>query len=257
MDVRQYCSETVVGDCPAVTFSREQGSAFAKEVANDFNPIHDIEAKRFCIPGDLLFALILDRYGLSQRMTFSFTGMVTEGVRLMLPPKANPLQILGENDKQYLNVNMEGDNSTDPATINQLTKSYVTFSGQTFPQLLIPLLQEQQVMMNPDRPMVMYESMLIDLQRVDVADVRLELDRQKSKLTVNGKRGSVCLAFNLISGNEIIGNGEKHMVVSGLRPYLQEDMDRVVDTYNSSKQRHLSQYQQVVAEVAEGAATPA
>ena len=42
-----------------VCFTREQGSNFAKQMANDFNPLHDADAKRFCIPGDLLFAVIL------------------------------------------------------------------------------------------------------------------------------------------------------------------------------------------------------
>lgn len=35
-------------------FTREQASHFAKKVAADFNPIHDEDNKRFCVPGDLL-----------------------------------------------------------------------------------------------------------------------------------------------------------------------------------------------------------
>jgi len=53
------------GDDEKIHFSRQQASRFAKEVAGDFNPIHDQEAKRFCVPGDLLFALVLSKYGLS------------------------------------------------------------------------------------------------------------------------------------------------------------------------------------------------
>ena len=44
-----------------VCFTREQGSNFAKQIADDFNPLHDIDAKRFCIPGDLLFSIILSK----------------------------------------------------------------------------------------------------------------------------------------------------------------------------------------------------
>ena len=39
-----------------VSFTRQQASDFAKKVGDDFNPIHDVTAKRFCVPGDLLFA---------------------------------------------------------------------------------------------------------------------------------------------------------------------------------------------------------
>ena len=42
-----------------IAISREQASDFAKGVAGDFNPIHDVDAKRFCVPGDLLFSLAL------------------------------------------------------------------------------------------------------------------------------------------------------------------------------------------------------
>ena len=63
-----------------VTFSRQQASNFAKQIADDFNPLHDIDAKRFCVPGDLLFSLTLARAGLHQEMTFTFSGMVTDGI---------------------------------------------------------------------------------------------------------------------------------------------------------------------------------
>ena len=42
----------------------EQASQFAKRMAGDYNPIHDPDARRFCVPGDLLFALVLAQHGL-------------------------------------------------------------------------------------------------------------------------------------------------------------------------------------------------
>ncbi len=44
-----------------VRVGAEQASQFAKGVADDFNPIHDPDSRRFCVPGDLLFALVLSR----------------------------------------------------------------------------------------------------------------------------------------------------------------------------------------------------
>jgi hypothetical protein len=36
----------------SVFISAQQASDFAKKIAGDFNPIHDVGAKRFCVPGD-------------------------------------------------------------------------------------------------------------------------------------------------------------------------------------------------------------
>ena len=69
----------------SLTISAEQGSRFAKTISNDFNPIHDADSKRFCVPGDLLFALVLQRYGLSQNMSFQFSGMVSAETALEFP----------------------------------------------------------------------------------------------------------------------------------------------------------------------------
>ena len=65
-----------------VTITREQGSQFAKKVADDFNPLHDADAKKFCVPGDLLFSLVLSRYGVSENMYFKFEGMIDETSQL-------------------------------------------------------------------------------------------------------------------------------------------------------------------------------
>ena len=43
MNIHHYCSESDGRIC----FTREQGSNFAKQVAQDFNPLHDVDAKRF------------------------------------------------------------------------------------------------------------------------------------------------------------------------------------------------------------------
>lgn len=238
MLVTSYLNTPHTSEPATVTFTREQASAFAKEVADDFNPLHDIDAKRFCVPGDLLFAMVLSRYGVTRHMRFMFAGMVTDETELVLPDEAPELVINGINNKEYLRVEHTGENSRDAALIDGLVQSYVTFSGHTFPHILIPLMQEQNVMINPDRPMVMYESMLIDLDRLDMEAVKLQLDEDKTRLTVNGKRGNVCLAFNLTSNGETVGRGEKHMLVSGLRPFEQEVVDQVIEEYNRRKQHY-------------------
>ena len=63
----------------------EQASQFAKSIADDYNPIHDPDARRFCVPGDLLFALVLSEYGVSQEMSFSFDGMLGANRPILFP----------------------------------------------------------------------------------------------------------------------------------------------------------------------------
>ena len=223
-----------------VSFTRQQGSDFAKNIADDFNPLHDTDNNRFCVPGDLLFSLVLSKYGVSQHMGFTFSGMVSEGVKLNLPEASPELAITDDNGKEYLSISRSGDNNLSDDLVDNLTKQYVTFSGHTFPHILIPLLKEKDVMINPARPMVIYESMLIDLQRLDLTDVSLELDKEKTQFECNGKRGKVCLAFCLIANGEKIGRGEKHMIVSGLKPYDQTVVDELIADYSQNKENHKS-----------------
>ena len=221
-----------------ISFTREQGSNFAKQVADDFNPIHDPDSRRFCVPGDLMFSVILARYGLSRHMEFKFTGMVDETVELVLPEDTPELVISDSAGKQYLTIARSGENSLAAASIDALTRSYVEFSGHTFPHILVPLLAEQGVMINPDRPMVFYESMVIDMDRLDFETADLVIDR--NDLAIAGKRGELQLAFNLVDAGEIIGRGKKRMVLGGLREYDQRVMDAAITSVDERKRQYLS-----------------
>ncbi len=205
----------------------------ARTVADDFNPIHDIDARRFCIPGDLLFAIILAKYGLSQHMVFTFTGMVVDGTELVLPEPAPEMAINDTEGRQYLTIHSAGDTTRDAPLIDQLTRTYVEFSGHTFPHILVPLLAGENVMINPDRPMVMYESMTIDLDRLDIHSPSLEIDH--NEVVVNGKRGEVQMAFNLVDTGDIVGRGRKRMILSGLREYEKQAMDAITASLNQRR----------------------
>lgn len=221
-----------------ISFTREQSSNFAKHVADDFNPIHDLDSRRFCVPGDLLFAVIIARYGLSKHMEFQFTGMVDDSSELILPEPEQELAFDDEAGKKYLSARRSGDNSREEALIDNLTNAYVEFSGHTFPHILVPLLAEQNVMFNPARPMVFYASMVIDLDRLDIETPTLV--QEKNELTLDGKRGEVQFAFNLVDSGSIVGRGIKRVVLGGLREYDATVMDNAVTTFNARKQEYLS-----------------
>ncbi len=213
-----------------VRVSRQQASDFAKRVANDFNPIHDADSRRFCVPGDLLFSLVLDRYGLSRHMKFHFSGMVNDTIPLIFPETdAEEIIIAGENGKEYLRLERSGETTRDPEVIGRLVKVYVSFSGQAFPHILVPLMEAEGVMINPDRPLIIYESMEIHLDRLDLAEPALELER--TQLDVQGKRGRAALGFRLEDGGRTVGHGVKNMVLSGLRPWDAARMQEVVEDY--------------------------
>ncbi len=127
-----------------VSIDAKQASKFAKEVAHDFNPLHDIDAKRFCVPGDLLFALALEKYGLSQNMHFIFSGMVGHDVLLNFPDTdAEQIDVNDDQGKTYLPVERSGNLSRDSGLIESFTRYYVAFSGQNFPYVLVPLFAKK------------------------------------------------------------------------------------------------------------------
>ncbi|WP_371373721.1 DUF3581 family protein [Thalassotalea aquiviva] len=222
-----------------VSFTREQASDFAKNVCDDFNPIHDIDAKRFCVPGDLLFAIILSKIGLSQHMTFQFKGMVTEGIELNFPTQSTKGGfITDDKEKEYLCFSQSGEHSQNENLVTSLIRSYVEFSGHTFPYILGDLMEKNKVMINPARPMVMYESMEIHLEHFAVKDVSLKLNEQETQLTVDGKRGQAKLFFDLISNGEVVGHGIKFMLLSGLKPYCKNEMQALTTQFFAMKNEH-------------------
>lgn len=222
----------------SVRISAEQASMFAKEVAHDFNPLHDVDAKRFCVPGDLLFSLVLEKYGLSQHMHFNFSGMVGHGVALNFPDTdGDRIDVTDGQGKTYLQIERSGETLVDKTLIETLIRDYVAFSGQNFPYVLVPLLAKENVMFNIDRPLVIYESMTLDLKHLNFHEPRLEM--LEPKMEVNGKRATAYLHFQIKAGEEVVGAGFKKLAVSGLRDYEDVPMQAFVAEYLARKNSYL------------------
>ena len=220
-----------------ITISAEQGSRFAKEVSDDFNPLHNPDNKRFVVPGDLLFALTLSRLGLSQKMQFNYTGMVGKDAELIFPDEHAPaMSITDSAGKTYLNISSEGDITENASLIEAFTKAYVAFSGHSFPHILVPLMKANNVMINPARPMVMYESMAFEFNNLNLDQPNLKF--VDSQLDVDGKRGRVQLEFDILDHQLQVGHGIKTMVLSGLRAYEQQAVDGLIALYQESKQAY-------------------
>ncbi len=212
-----------------ITFTRDQASRFAKQVAEDFNPLHDPDSKMFCVPGDLLFAVSLNRLGLSESMSLTFSGMVSDKALIFPQSDAGELTITDEEGKAYLSIQREGAITHDRQLIQDLVCRYVTFSGHTFPHLLVPLMAQRGVMINPGRPLIMYQSMAIHLERLEIREPNLEY--RGATLDVQGKKGMVRLDFRFLDGGREVGHGSKHMALRGLQTYQEAAMQQVVDNY--------------------------
>lgn len=220
-----------------VWISADQGSRFAKDIAGDFNPIHDAGSSRFCVPGDLLASLVLGHYGLSEHMHFTFRGMVGADDRLRFPEDAGDAFDVTDGDGRVcLHVERSGATLTEPRAVERFIRRYVAFSGQTFPYYLEPLMAEHGVMFNPDRPFVIYDQMGFRLDDLDFDAPAPELTR--STLEPSGRRGEAVLEFAIVSRGRTVGSGTKHLVLSGLRPYDAERMEAFVAEFHRRKRVH-------------------
>lgn len=215
-----------------VQISAAQGSQFAKQIAGDYNPIHDPESSRFCVPGDLLFALALGRYGARQSMQFQFLELVAGGSILTFPELGDDggaITITNERDKAMMAMQANGEVIRDDDKNEAIIREYVAFSGHNFPHILLPLIKEHAVMVNPKRPLVIYERMAFELEHMQFDTLSLALT--DSRLDIDGKRGRATLEFEFKDQEKVIGAGSKVLVLSGLRPYDEDVMNQVRDDY--------------------------
>jgi hypothetical protein len=160
-------------------------------------------------------------------MIFNFSGMVGDDNQLILPLcDSEHLALLDNKGKKYLAIECSGEVSNDAELIESLSRNYVEFSSAAFPHILQPLMQQHNVMINPDRPLIIYESMSFELDTLDIKHVKLEL--ASSNLIVNGKRGAVTLEYVILGDGKEVGHGCKRMVLSGLREYDQAAMEQLM-----------------------------
>lgn len=224
-----------------VRISVTQASRFAKEIAGDFNPLHDPDSRRFCVPGDLLSALVFARYGISQQMECHFRGMVGEGASLVFPesPDAH-IVVQDTHGKTYLEVIRQGPVLRDPVSIEYLIRAYVAFSGESFPHLLVPLMRQHGVMIHPSRPLVIYERMSLHLAELPTTPVTdaLEPRIETTAMRVEGKRGEVDIRYALRWQGKPLATGNKQLVLSGLRPYEETTVQALVQEYARWKQSY-------------------
>lgn len=226
-------------DRNSVRISAKQASDFAKGIAGDFNPIHDHDSKRFCVPGDLLFTESIRRLGLYETMHFEFIDMLAADVDVQYPPKAEEgkLFITSSTGKNLVGINITGKPLTNTSMAAQFALDYVQFSARSFPDILVPLMKQHGKMINPSRPLVIYQSMSFQFKETATTQIDVTLD--KSQLDIEGKRGRALFTFTLCSAGQTIGHGEKKLILSGLRDYQDDAMEQLTNDYLDKKKLYL------------------
>ena len=256
-------------------FDETRASAFAKGVAGDFNPLHDPGDRRFCVPGDLLFATLVEHYGLHRETSIGFANMVDADAALTLPALAagaGAVHVADARGREALVFFVAGDplvgNEAARRGARAIVLECVRFSGRTFPDILVPLMRERGVMVNPERPLIIYKDMAI---RID-AGVALDgvagarLVDGAHELAVNGRKGTAILRFEILEGDgeaddgprgRRLGEGEKHFVLGGLREHGAEAMAGIVAEYATRRARWAETRGEGGATGPSGAAAPA
>lgn len=224
-----------------IRITAEQGSRFAKAIAGDFNPIHDPSNRRFCIPGDLLFSIAVQHFGLSESMTVQFKSLVDADQTLLMPeiqtdetPQVH--SIVDDRDRVVMKWSQAGKRTVSLTQIEPLIRTYVAFSGQNFPHVLVPLLKQHQVMFHPKRPFVIYDSMSLKLDRLDFIAPTLELSSRS--LVESDRRADVTFTFVWKEAGEVIGTGSKTLIISGLQPFDAEAMAVVVNDFINARENY-------------------
>ena len=88
-------------------------------------------------------------------------------------------------------------------------------------------------MFNPQRPLVIYDSMGFSLEDHDPCD--LDLEFAGAELDVKGKRGEALLEFRMRCQGRAVGTGSKKLVISGLQAYDAEKMETFVTNFTQLK----------------------
>jgi hypothetical protein len=229
-----YQTRSNATQLPSFVVQQEQASRFAKRVAGDFNPLHNPDSKRFCVPGDLLFSISLAQLGLAKHMSVKFVGMLSDNRELNFVPDQDHSYLIQDSDaKTFLSLTHQNTLSQDPQIIAPFIEAYVAFSGESFPHLLVPIMAEHNIMINPARPMVMYESMAVHFEHTPTKNMRLEFAGYD--IDSQTKRAQVTLKFSILDGDNLLGYGNKVMLLSGLRDYDHEAMQQVCDDYAKIK----------------------
>ena len=78
--------------------------------------------------------------------------------------------------------------------------------------------------------------MTLQLSNLDFSHPSLSLSN--SELDISEKRGNAYLYFDVFDGTKLIGEGIKHLILSGLTPFDQNKVDQMIHKYNDNQKMY-------------------
>ena len=128
------------------------------------------------------------------------------------------------------------------AVDNVITSSTVGYDGNSYTSNVsndqltnedfLTLMMEEMKMQDPTKPMDSAAMMDSQLQ-MSTIESNLAMSESMEALRASYANSSLSTAANLIG--KTVGNGEKHMVLSGLQPFQQSEMDALIDEFEARK----------------------
>ncbi|HEY5715674.1 MAG TPA: DUF3581 family protein, partial [Psychromonas sp.] len=100
--------------------------------------------------------------------------------------------------------------------------------------LLMPLMKKHNVMFNPARPLVMYNSMSFEFDNLSL-DNPVNVKLADTYFEVEPKRANNFLHFDIADGERAIGRGIKKLVIAGLKPYEHDLITAFSDAYEARR----------------------
>jgi len=90
-------------------------------------------------------------------------------------------------------------------------------------------MANHNVMINTERPLVIYEKMSFEFAHLNFTCPQLEAS--DTTLETNGRRGTALLHFKVNAGNDTVGSGYKKLVISGMREYDHDAIQQFTENY--------------------------
>lgn len=232
MNVR-HCIKTDQLDDSLFKFNAVACDAYARNVVKDFNPIHNHLAKNYCVPGDLIFALMVERGGVHGSMRMDFLNRVGKDSEYIFVSGKAGMALLDRGNKVQAQLIGSGDASVCVKCISAVSDAVLSCTSSYFPYKMMRSLRAENLMLSGCRSLVILKSI-----EVNVSDLHFASDLTavfcSSSLRHSGRRGTIDAHFQLVGGNgQVLGQVIKTALIIGIERFNGKRSAQYLENYES------------------------
>ena len=211
----------------AVGISNNNVSKFAKEICNDFNPIHSNKKSKPIVPGDLFVVLFLLSNGLYKRTIIEFKK-ISYPIQKFIITKSS---ILNSKNESVVNFTLKDDIVADSNSIflSGFLREFCKISGTIFAQELEPIFIKYRKMPNPQKPRMLYESTQINLDK-EIINLKVDFVQIKflePNVIILENQATVNFQILVLQSGRTIGLITKTLFCTNLEEYTQEKYEEL------------------------------